>query len=167
MYSKTKLKRVHTRTYAHTHTTFFFVRSPLENELRSNNYTTPLGARSTILTRCWRVRLIDKLRICQVSRKYVYTSRWVYYSSMYFGFPSLSTQLRGDFSLSLTLCQSQSPGWCVYWVGMYVNRTGHTAVYISSSMFVLLSLHYLYWEHRTEMMTCAAARISKHKDLTS
>ena len=37
MYSKTKLKRVHTRTHAHTQP-FFFFRSPLENELRSNKW---------------------------------------------------------------------------------------------------------------------------------
>ena len=45
MYSKTKLKRVHTH---HTHTTFFLVRSPLENSLRSNKYTTPWTIRYVI-----------------------------------------------------------------------------------------------------------------------
>lgn len=43
---------------------------------------------------------------------------------------------------------------------MYVNRTVHTTVSVLSSMFVLLSLCVLYWEHRrNEMIVCTAATI--------
>ena len=43
---------------------------------------------------------------------------------------------------------------------MYVNRTANTAVFISPLLYVMLSLHCLYWEHRNEMMIFAAAIVS-------
>lgn len=40
----------------------------------------------------------------------------------------------------------------MYWFGMYAYRTAHTAVCVSFSIFVLLSLYCLYSEHSNERM---------------
>lgn len=108
-------------------------------------------------------RLPTPLRCSIKSSTYTYICPRCSYKQSLFALLSLVTRLYSTTTgflsyahtaatrrISLSHCIPQLV--CVCWFGMHVNRKARTAVFVSSSMFVLLTLYCLFWEHKRNVL---------------